>query len=299
MKNWVFVIGVLALSLIACDDFSYVGKANDVPTAGRVKVGFDRGDSMMVVQWLEMFHAKYPQASIIPVFKETDELVEHWMKDSIQGVFLHKKFSQEELNWLEDKKNATINEVPMGTTSVVFITNPNSKINSIDFYSSQTNWNEVTHWIIRSKNMKGFRSLKKDTLLSNVAKKALFNKRIKETSSDVNTINSVLKEPNSLGIISLNTIADKRDSLSVALKRKVKVVPVLVNNEAQYPFQSQIAAKQYPYTLPLISYESQGYSGLIKGLVIYTNSQAGQALLQKSGLIPANYQGRKIQVKVD
>jgi hypothetical protein len=144
MKNWVFVIGVLALSLIACDDFSYVGKANDVPTAGRVKVGFDRGDSMMVVQWLEMFHAKYPQASIIPVFKETDELVEHWMKDSIQGVFLHKKFSQEELNWLEDKKNATINEVPMGTTSVVFITNPNSKINSIDFYSGQTNWNEVT-----------------------------------------------------------------------------------------------------------------------------------------------------------
>ena len=147
--------------------------------------------------------------------------------------------------------------------------------------------------------MKGFRLLKKDTQLSNIAKKALFNKRIKETSSDVNTINSVLKEPNSIGIISLNTIADKRDSLAVALKRKVKVLPVMNDNKLHYPFQSQIAAKQYPYTLPLISYESQGYSGLIKGLVIYTNSQAGQALLQKSGLIPSNYQGRKIQVKVD
>ena len=299
MKNWVFVLAVLGVSLIACDDFSYVGKANDVPTAGRVKVGFDQGDSMMVVQWLEMFHAKYPQASIIPVFKETDELVEHWMKDSIQGVFLHKKFSKEELNWLEDKKNATINEVPLGTTSVVFITNQDSKIESLDFLSGQTNWDEVTHWNIRSKNMKGFRLLKKDTQLSNIAKKALFNKRIKETSSDVNTINSVLKEPNSIGIISLNTIADKRDSLAVALKRKVKVLPVMNDHKLHYPFQSQIAAKQYPYTLPLISYESQGYSGLIKGLVIYTNSQAGQALLQKSGLIPSNYQGRKIQVKVD
>ena len=299
MKNRVFVLAVLVISLIACDDFSYVGKANDVPTAGRVKVGFDQGDSMMVVQWLEMFHAKYPQASILPVFKETDELVEHWMKDSIQGVFLHKKFSQEELNWLEDKKNATINEVPMGTTSIVFITNPNSKIESLDFYSDQTRWDEVTHWNIRNKNMRGFRLLKKDSQLSNIAKKALFNKQIKETTSDVNTINSVLNEPNSIGIISLNTIADKRDSLAVALKRKVKVLPVMNNDEAHYPFQSQIAAKQYPYTLPLISYESQGYSGLIKGLVIYTNSQAGQALLQKSGLIPANYQGRKIQVKVD
>lgn len=299
MKNWIFVLGFLVVSHMACDEFSYIGKANDVPTAGRVQVGFDRGDSMMVVQWLEMFHAKYPQASIVPVFNETDELVDLWMQDSIQGVFLHKKFSQEELNWLEDKKNSTINEVPMGKTSIVLITHPNSTIESIDFYSDRTNWNKVTHWNIRSKNMKGFRLLKKDTLLSNMAKKALFNNRIKETSSDVNTINSVLKEPNSLGIISLNTIADKRDSLAVALKRKVKVVPVIANDEAHYPFQSQIAAKQYPFTLPLMSYESQGYNGLIKGLVIYTNSQAGQALLQKSGLIPVNYQGRKIQVKVD
>lgn len=299
MKNWVFVIVFLAVLLMACDDFSYVGKANDVPTAGRVKVGFDRGDSMMVMQWLEMFHAKYPQASIKPIFKETDELVDHWMKDSIQGVFLHKKFSQEELNWLEDKKNATINVVPMGRTSIVFITGPNSEIESIDFYSSQDNLDKVTQWYTRSKNMRGFRLLKKDTQFSDNAKKAMFNKRIKETDSDINTINSVLNDPNSVGFISLNTIADKRDSLAVALKRKVKVLPVMTNNEVHYPFQSQIAAKQYPYTLPLISYESQGYSGLIKGFVIYTNSQAGQALLQKSGLIPANYQGRKIKVKVD
>src|SRR6056300_405401 len=157
MRNWVFVLGFLAISHLACDDFSYVGKANDVPTAGRVQVGFDCGDSMMVMQWLEMFHAKYPQASIIPVFRETDELVNLWMKDSIQGVFLHKKFSREELNWLEDKKNATINEVPMGKTSIVFITHPYSIIESIDFYSGQTQWDDVTMWYTRSKNMKGFR----------------------------------------------------------------------------------------------------------------------------------------------
>lgn len=290
---------LLVFSVLSCSDFSYSGEAEDVPTAGNVKVGFDKGDSLMVQQWLEVFHAKYPKANIIPVFKETEELVSDWLKDSIQGIFVHKKFEKEELNWLEEEKNSTINELQLGKTSMVFIASKESGLDYVQFDGQSGYQSQVSKWYCRSQNMRGFQLLRSsyfnDTIAAGQNKINLFL-----TNSDVNTVMRTIGSPNSVGIISLNTIADKRDSFSIALRNKVKILPVRnKNGSQQYPFQSQIVTNQYPFILPLMCYESQGYSGLIKGFIIYTNSQAGQALLQKSGLIPHNYQGRKIQIKVD
>ena len=290
---------LVVFSLVSCSDFSYSGEAEDVPTAGNVKVGFDKGDSLMVQQWIEVFHSKYPKANIIPVFKETEELVSDWLKDSIQGIFVHKKFEKEELNWLEEEKNSTINELQLGKTSMVFIASKESGLDYVQFDGQLGGQSQISKWYCRSQNMRGFQLLRASYFNdTNAAGQNKIN--MVPTYSDVNTVMRTISSPDAVGIVSLNTIADKRDSLSLALRDKVKILPVRSKNgNEQYPFQSQIVLNQYPFIQPLMCYESQGYSGLIKGFVIYTNSQSGQALLQKSGLIPHNYQGRKIQIKVD
>jgi hypothetical protein len=201
---------------------------------------------------------------------------------------------------------STVNEISIGYTTPVFITSKSSALKKISFRDTQ-NWGDgsITKLIVRSRLCseeqyihRYIKSIFKDS--SRYARHPYVKLRRESLPSDKKIVEYIAEHPNTIGVISLNTIADKRDSLSVALQRMVRILP-LENNKGEYhlPFQSQLSAKQYPIVQPIKSYETQGYSGLVKGFVIYANSQSGQALLQKSGLIPANYQGRKIQIDLD
>ena len=99
-----FLIALILTVLSACSDISFEGKANDVPTAGQIRIGFEPGDSFLVSQWLYIFHSQYPKASISPVFEEKETLIALLLTDSLQGIFIHDTFSMEEQNWLADKK---------------------------------------------------------------------------------------------------------------------------------------------------------------------------------------------------
>ena len=296
----------LTWSIQACGDISFQGNANDVPTAGQVKIGFEPGDSFMVSQWLYIFHSQYPKASVTPIFAEKEELVSMLLKDSLQGIFMHDTFSKSEQNWLSEKKNATVNEISIGFTAPVFITSKSSSLKNISFRDTQ-NWAHysINKLIVRSRLCseeqyihRYIKSIFKDSIA--YLQHPYVKLRRESLPSDKKIVEYIAEHPNVIGVISLNTVADKRDSLSVALQRMVRILPV-ENKKGQYhlPFQSQLRAKQYPIIQPIKSYETQGYSGLVKGFVIYVNSQSGQALLQKSGLIPANYQGRKIQIDLN
>jgi phosphate transport system substrate-binding protein len=296
-----FLVGILS----ACQDISFEGKANDVPTAGTIAIGFEPGDSFMVTQWIEIFHSQYPKATIIPVFKEKEPLKALLLADSLHGIFLHDTFSQAEKNWLTEKKNATVNEVIMGYTAPAFVVSKKSTLKSIDFQSPDPFKKHGIQKIILRHSLcseeqhiqRYLKQLLKDSL--RVSMNAFNLLKRERLSSDKEIIEYISRNPQSIGLVSLNAIADRKDSLSVALQKLITILPVK-NESGQFhlPFQSQIKAKQYPLIQPLVSYEMQGYSGLIKGFVIYANSQSGQALMQKSGLLPANHQGRKIQIDI-
>jgi len=304
IKNF-WLCGAL-IFFASCSDISFEGQANDVPTAGQITIGFEPGDSFMVSQWLYIFHSQYPKASIKPLFKDKEVLVSLLLQDSLQGIFIHDTFTKAEQNWLSEKKNATVNEIPVGYTSPVFIASKNSDIQKISFQDiSSWNSSSLANLLLRSKLCSEEQAVNR--YLREICKDSQEFKShpyltLPRTSlpTDKQIVEYVSTHPNTLGLISLNSIADKRDSLSVALQRMVRILPV-ENKKGVYhlPFQSQLSAKQYPMIQPITSYETQGYSGLIKGFVIYVNSQSGQALLQKSGLLPANYQGRKIQIDLN
>lgn len=299
-------VSMLLLGLFSsCSDISFQGTANDIPTAGQIRIGFEPGDSFLVSQWLYIFHSQYPKAAITPVFEEKETLIALMLADSLQGIFIHDTFSNAEQNWLADKKNATVNEIVMGSTSPVLLVSKNSQVRKISFQDLETwNANQIETIAVRSRNCSEEQAIQRyikrifvDTVQQRNHPYGKIRRKIFPTDKDI--VEFVATHPKTIGVVSLNSIADKRDSLSMALQRMVRILPIQ-NEQGEFhlPFHSQISAKQYPIIQPLVSYETQGYSGLVKGFVIYANSQAGQALLQKSGLLPANYQGRKIQIDV-
>ncbi|MGC6415336.1 MAG: substrate-binding domain-containing protein [Bacteroidia bacterium] len=305
------VIFSIVFLIFGCQNYNYEGRGNDVPTAGSIKVGFEHGDSLLVVQWIEIFEMMYPKAHVIPQFGSYNELVNLWINDSIQGVFLHKEFNQEELNWLKQKKNATVNKIPLGETSTAFVTQKASNIDSLTLTEIRSMLNgktfrNISKFYYTGKNSSDYQNI--DTILIRLG----YTRKGEESNKgeNIQLVNLVrdeeclnqLEESSlpAIAMVSLNSIADSKDPTAIEHLKKLKVLKVENHrNEFHLPFQSQISAKQYPFRHTLFSYESQGYSGLIKGFVIYTNTQSGQALLQKSGLFPLNSAGRRIQIDVN
>lgn len=314
-----------AVAFWGCQEISFSGKGKDVPTAGQVSIGFEWGDTFMVQQWLEIFHSQYPKAKITPIYGNYSELTDLLLKDSLHGVFMHERFNSDQLAWLKQQKNSTVNEIELGTTSLVFITSRESQIEILKLDQIRNELfggvfkksaNEASYnWILPSRSSSEWGRLAKffssqnyvTNLKGGLSDSSESNEQkwmnhqpgnhVRWINSHQEIIQYVSRNPNTVGVVSLNCIADKKDSLALANSQNVKVLAV-ENNQGKftYPFQSQISLSQYPFDQPVVSYEMQGYSGLITGFVLYCNSQAGQALMKKSGLLPKNYQGRKIEL---
>jgi phosphate transport system substrate-binding protein len=316
---------IFVFSFFGCQEISFSGKGKDVPTAGQVSIGFEWGDTFMVQQWLEIFHSQYPKATITPVYGNYSELTNLLLADSLHGVFMHDKFNKDQLAWLKQQKNSTVNEIELGTTSLVFITSRESQLENLkhnqiqsELFGSIFEKSRVDakyKWALPSRSSSEWTRLSKFYSSHNYVTKTVANRsdssasleqkwinhnpgsHVRWISSHQDIINYVSRNPNTIGVVSLNCIADKKDSLALANSKNVKVLAVEnAQGKFTYPFQSQISLAQYPFDQPVVSYEMQGYSGLITGFVLYCNSQAGQALMKKSGLLPKNYQGRKIEL---
>jgi len=315
----------IAIAFWGCQEISFSGKGKDVPTAGEISIGFEFGDSFVVQQWLEIFHSQYPKATITPVYGNYSQLTALLLSDSLHGAFLHEKFNEEQLAWLKQQKNSTINEVELGTTSLVFVAHRSAKLENLkldqirnDLFGKLTENATVQpnfHWALPSRSSSEWRTLAGFYASQNYVTKPMdeladssVNRQqkwlnhqpgnhVRWINSHQEIINYVSRNPNTIGVVSLNSISDKKDSLALANSKNVKILAVENRpNEYTYPFQSQISLSQYRFVQPVVSYEMQGYSGLIGGFVLYCNSQAGQALMKKSGLLPKNYQGRKIEL---
>ena len=79
--------------------------------------------------------------------------------------------------------------------------------------------------------------------------------------------------------------------------KKVRILKVQSNEDSpHFPFQSQIKANQYLFIQDIVAYDLQGYSGLANGFITYVNSQPGQIICKKNGLIPSNDVGRTIEI---
>ncbi len=295
---WLFPF---VFSIFSCQNFDYSAPGKDVPTAGNIKIGFEQGDSFLVTQWLDIFHSQYPKAKITPVFSEYSPLMQQFIDGELNGIIVHDSLQSEELNWLKTKKNATVNSVILGYTAPVFVSSLKSKREAIKLEEIVKLWGmsmEKSQYSLcfTGANASNFLCVK-NTLEDKGYKPQ--NRAIQATkmNSDLDVLKYVNEHEYAIGLVSLNTIADLKDPLARELRNSFTILKVEnFDGDLYWPFQSQISAKQYPFIQPLMSYESQGYSGLITGFTLYANSQAGQALLQKSGLLPAHSAGRKVQV---
>jgi phosphate transport system substrate-binding protein len=121
--------------------------------------------------------------------------------------------------------------------------------------------------------------------------------------NNAGVINFVEKHKNAIGVISVNWVSDKADTVSHGFLSRIKIVRVSSpgNNDPSASFYSPhpgyIATGSYPFIREVYCINRQTYSGLAYGLSSFIAGEKGQLIVLHSGLVPASQPVRLVEIK--
>jgi phosphate transport system substrate-binding protein len=131
--------------------------------------------------------------------------------------------------------------------------------------------------------------------------KDLKQKNIYSLNSNKEVIKYVSENPDAIGITGFSWLNDPDKDYAAALA-KVKIVSVgddtkgKANIKYYSPSQNTLALKQYPLTRSLYIINSTGFYGMGMKFVSFLESDRGQRIILKSGLLPDSIPSRRINI---
>jgi len=282
----------------------------DTPTSGNIKISVDESFQPLIDTQVYTFTALYERAHIKAEYKPEFDVVNDFMNDSAKVMVTSRKLSDNQLQSLQD------NLIIGRTTTFAFdalalITNKENNDTLVTFNNVKDiikgqvkNWRDIDAKsklgkisVIfdsnKSGNIRYFKELFeiKDSLGSNFY----------AVNSNAEVIDFVSRNPDAMGIISVNWISDKDDPVSRSFIKKVNVLAIsqqFINDGSFYrPAPGSIANRSYPFVREVYLISRETYKGLGSGFIQWVTSQQGQTIVLKSGLVPATIPVRLVQIK--
>jgi ABC-type phosphate transport system substrate-binding protein len=289
------------------------GKPRDLPetpTSGDIKISVDESFKPVIDAEVYTFTALYTRAKVKPEYKPEFDVVSDYMDDSVKVIVSSRKLSDNQIKYLRD--NLIIaRTITFAYDALALITNKDNKDTLIeyktvkDIFTGQIkNWKEVNPKskldkisVIfdnnKSGNIRYFREIfgMTDTL----------GKNFYAVNNNAEVIDFVSRNPDAMGIISVNWISDKDDSLSMTFLKRVNVVAVsqqFINDGSYYrPYQASIYDRSYPFVREVYFISRETFKGLGSGFIQWATGEQGQRIVLKSGLVPATMPIRLVQLK--
>jgi len=299
----------LLLVLAACGQMGKTA-TNETPTRGKIKISADESFQPIIEAEVFTFTHLYNNAYITPQFKPEYDVINDFMNDSVRTIVTSRKLSDYQIQYLRDtqiiartttyaydalalvinKNNKdslltynTVNDIFLGKVRKWKDINPKSKLGEIRVIFDNN----------KSGNIRYFKELFgiKDTLKGNFF----------AVNSNPEVINFVSRNPDAIGIVSVNWISDKDDSLSMSYSNMVTRVAVsqqYINDGSFYrPDQGFIYDRSYPFVREVYLISRETFPGLGSGFINWACAEQGQRIVLKSGLVPATMPIRLVQVK--
>lgn len=282
----------------------------DTATSGNIKISVDESFQPLIETEVYTFTSLYTRAKVTPEYKPEFDVVNDFMNDSVKVMVTSRKLSDNQVQYLRDKLIVT-RTITFAYDALALISNkenldtlitynnvrdifkgqvkswkdidPKSKLNKISVIFDNT----------KSGNIRYFKELFEisDTLGSNFY----------AVKSNAEVIDFVSSNPEAMGIISVNWISDKDDTLSMSFLKKVNVLAIsqqFINDGSFYrPYPGSIYDKSYPYIREAYLISRETYTGLGSGFIQWVTGEQGQRIVLKSGLVPATMPIRLIQLK--
>jgi len=283
----------------------------DTPTRGKMKVAIDDSYRLLMESEIYAFETIYKYAWIDTVYGTEADVFQQFLDDSVPLIVVNRKLSDKENQVL------TAQQIVPKTTLVAYDAvalilnneNGNSRLHYDQirdiFTGAITNWKQIDpasrlgsikvvfdHY--RSCNPRYFKEkFELDSLPPSCY----------AVESNREVISYVENTPGAIGILSVNWVSDKRDSVSNDFLQRVQVAAISASGESDAganfyrPYQAYIAEGLYPFIREVYCINRQTYSGLAYGLSAYIASDKGQLIILHSGLVPATQPIRIVEIK--
>jgi phosphate transport system substrate-binding protein len=283
---------------------------DETPTRGNIKITADESFQPIIETEVFTFTHLYANARIKPQYKPEYDVINDFMNDSVKVIVTSKKLSDYQVQFLRDTqviartstyaydalalvtnrenkdtllKYNTIKDIFLGKIKSWKEINPKSKLGDIRVIFDNN----------KSGNIRYFKELFdiKDSLSGNFF----------AVNNNPEVLNFVSRNRDALGIVSVNWISDKDDSLSMSFIKKINVIAVsqqYINDGSYYrPYQGSIYDKSYPFVREVYLISRETFAGLGSGFINWACAEQGQRIVLKSGLVPATMPIRLVQVK--
>ena len=283
---------------------------NETPTRGSIRISVDESFQPLIDSEVFTFTHLYANAHIKPLYKPEYDVINDFMNDSVKVIVTSKKLSDYQIQYLRDTL-VIARTTTYAWDALALVTNKLNrdtliKYNSIKdiFLGKVGKWNEINP---KSK-LGGIRVIFDNTKSGNIRYfKELFevkdslSKNFYAVRNNAEVIDFVSKNPDALGIVSVNWISDKDDSLSMSFINKINIVAVsqqFFNDGSYYrPYQGSIYDKSYPFVREIYCISRETFAGLGSGFINWACAEQGQRIVLKSGLVPATMPIRLVQIK--
>lgn len=308
----VFMAGCTLVLILAGCNMMGVQPIKETPTRGNISISIDESFKLLYDTELYTFQSFYPDAKIRANYKPESDVLADLMNDSVRTVVLTRDLTKEEKDLLFSQKFVarTTKVAHDGLALIVNRANPDTlmlveQLEAI-FRGKLSSWNQISPKspampinVVFDNNKSGnVRYIReKFSLTGN------FPPNCFAVNSNEEVIKYVEKNLSALGIISVNWVSDKSDSVSNRFLDNIKVVKVGTSKEdkSSYskPYQGYIAEGSYPLRRDVYMISRETFAGLGTGFVSFVAGDQGQRIILKSGLVPATMPIRLIQIKKD
>ncbi len=301
---------VLLISLYSCK--GGVTRMDETPTRGNIRIISDESFQPLIDTEVETFTSLYINAKIKPLYKPEYDVINDFMNDSVKVIVTSKKLTEDQVQYLRDSL-IIARTTSFAWDALALVTNRDNNdtlINYEDirniFLGNITRWKELD----QKSKLGDIRVIFDNTKSGNIRYfKELFEigDALPEDFFAVNNnpevIDFVSRNKDALGIVSVNWISDKDDSLSRSFIKKVNIVAVSerFNSDGSYyrPDQGSIYLKSYPFVREIFFISRETFLGLGAGIIQWATAEQGQRIVLKSGLVPATMPIRLVQIKTE
>lgn len=301
---------IMAVSFFACNRDPK--KMSETTTRGNIKISVDESYYLLMEAEKYAFESYYTYAKINIDYKNEVDVFRDYMNDSVRLMVTNKPLTTEQVNYLKSK-SIIARTTKIAYDALAFIINKNNMDSNIlyeqikgIFTGKISNWNQINPKSAAGKINVVFDNEKSGNVRYIKEKldiKTNFPPNCFAVNNNREVINYVEKNPNAVGIISVNWISDKFDSQSKNFLNRIRVVEVgdIDNTDGTgnfcKPYMGYIADNSYPFVRMVYIISRETFAGLGTGFASFVAYDKGQRIILKAGLVPAAMPIRLVEVK--
>ena len=300
-----------ALTEFGCNNLPQNNGIEDTPTKGTITISCDESLKPIIEAEIMVFEQLYSFARINAVFCSEKEAIDLLLSDSVRMAIITRELNENETAVLKSQKISGARYHKIGYDAVAFILNPSNMDTSFklaqvkQILSGQINhWNQISplnklgdiRIVFDNPSSGAIRMLRDSVLNGNQLGKNCF-----ALKSNPEVIKYVEENKNAIGIIGVSWISDTDDSLVKYFLSNIKVAEIEPINLrlagiTNKPIQGNIALKQYPYWRQIKVASREMRVGLGTGFASFMESDPGQKIILKGGLVPFHSSIRTINL---